>query len=78
MTVSEAAAFLHKHPDTIRRWIEEKTLRARKLSAGKNGIYAISRNDLLELAISDSLEHNMLQKKKLSHKSHSRQVHLPI
>ena len=78
VTVSEAAVFLHKHPDTIRRWIEEKTLRARKLSAGKNGIYAIARNDLLELAISDTLEHNVLQKKKLSRRSHSSQVHLPI
>ncbi|MBI4065418.1 helix-turn-helix domain-containing protein [Candidatus Gottesmanbacteria bacterium] len=78
VTVKEAAAFLHKHPDTIRRWIEEKTLRARKLSAGKNGIYAIARSDLLELAVSDALKRNVRQKKKQSPPSPSPQVHLPI
>lgn len=78
VTVKEAAAFLHKHPDTIRRWIEEKTLHARKLSAGKNGIYAITRSDLLELAVSNTLERNAQQKRKRSHPSPSAQVHLPI
>lgn len=55
VTVEEAATFLHKHPDTIRRWIENKTLKARHLSAGGHGIYAILRSDLLELAVSDSI-----------------------
>lgn len=56
VTVEEAATFLHKHPDTIRRWIENKKLKARRLSAGGHGIYAILRNDLLELIVSGSLE----------------------
>lgn len=56
ITVEEAALFLHKHPGTIRRWIETKKLKARRLSAGGHGIYAILRNDLLELAVSGALE----------------------
>ncbi len=56
ITVEEAARFLHKHPDTIRRWIERNVLKARHLSAGGHGIYAILRSDLLELAISESIE----------------------
>ncbi|HLD25313.1 MAG TPA: helix-turn-helix domain-containing protein [Patescibacteria group bacterium] len=56
ITVEEAAIFLHKHPDTIRRWIEVGKLKARHLSAGGHGIYAILRSDLLELAVSGSLE----------------------
>lgn len=56
VTVEEAAQFLHKHPDTIRRWIETKKLKARHLSAGGHGIYAIVRSDLLELAVSESME----------------------
>ena len=55
ITVDEAATFLHKHPDTIRRWIETKKLKARRLSAGGHGIYAILRNDLLELIVSGTL-----------------------
>ena len=55
VTVEEAAQFLHKHPDTIRRWIESKKLKARHLSAGGHGIYAILRSDLLELVVSGSL-----------------------
>jgi len=56
ITVVEAAQFLHKHPDTIRRWIEQHILKARRLSAGGHGIYAILRNDLLELMISESIK----------------------
>lgn len=56
VTVEEAATFLHKHPDTIRRWIETKKLKARHLSAGGHGIYAILRSDLLELIVSGTLE----------------------
>jgi len=63
VTVEEAAQFLHKHPGTIRRWIETKKLKARHLSAGGHGIYAILRNDLLELMVSGSLE----VKEKVSH-----------
>lgn len=56
VTVEEAASFLHKHPDTIRRWIESGKLKARHLPAGGKGIYAILRSDLLELVVSGSLE----------------------
>ncbi|MEK7532979.1 MAG: helix-turn-helix domain-containing protein [Patescibacteria group bacterium] len=75
MTVEEAARFLHKHPDTVRRWIEHKKLKARHLSAGGHGIYAILRNDLLEVAISGSLE----AKEKSTHpKVISQQRTLPL
>lgn len=63
ITVDEAARFLHKHASTIRRWIETKKLKARHLSAGGHGIYAILRSDLLEVAISGTLE----AKEKTSH-----------
>lgn len=56
VTVEEAAQFLRRHPDTIRRWIETKKLKARHLSAGGHGIYAILRSDLLELIVSGTLE----------------------
>jgi excisionase family DNA binding protein len=50
LTVKEAAKMLDKHPSTIRRWIKEKKLPAKKLS-GKYGIYLIQRDDILELMI---------------------------
>lgn len=79
LTVAEAAAYLHKHPDTIRRYIEAKKLPARKLSAGKNGIYAIARNDLLEYAVAVTIE----KKRRQAPRKHGRpvasaQVQLPI
>lgn len=52
LTVKEAAHFLHKHPDTIRRWIESKKLPARKISAGGYGVYVMHRPDVLERMIS--------------------------
>ena len=66
VTVDEAATFLHKHPDTIRRWIETKKLKARRLSAGGHGIYAILRNDLLELIVSGTLS---TKEKTVSHQT---------
>ncbi len=75
VTVEEAARFLRKHPDTIRRWIETKKLKARHISAGGHGIYAILRSDLLELVISGSLE----AKEKTAHpKVQSAQRTLPL
>jgi len=50
LTVKKAAKVLKKHPGTVRRWIREKKLPAKKLS-GKYGIYLISRNDVLEFMI---------------------------
>lgn len=55
ITVDEAARFLHKHPSTIRRWIETKQLKARHLSAGGHGIYVMLRSDLLEVMIAQSV-----------------------
>ena len=55
VTVSEAARCLHKHPDTVRRWIETKHLPARHLSAGGHGIYVILRTDLLEFLMKQEL-----------------------
>jgi len=79
VTVKEAAAFLRKHPDTIRHWIETKVLRARKLSAGKNGIYAIARNDLLELMVSGTIEQKFKEKKKKKTRAaKTLQVQMPI
>lgn len=64
LTVEEVARFLRKHPDTIRRWIEEHKLRARKLSAGGHGIYAILRSDLLELAITQTMNRQERRRQK--------------
>jgi len=75
VTVEEAAQFLHKHPDTIRHWIETNRLKARKLSAGGHGIYAILRSDLLELAVSGSLEAREREKQ---HTVSSSQKTLPL
>lgn len=51
LTVSEAAAFLHKHPGTIRRWILAKKLKARRIPAGGTGVFVILKTDLLEFSI---------------------------
>ncbi|MEK7544104.1 MAG: helix-turn-helix domain-containing protein [Patescibacteria group bacterium] len=63
VTVEEAAMFLHKHPGTIRRWIESNKLKARHLSAGGHGIYAILRMDLLECMIAGDIK----EKEKIKH-----------
>jgi excisionase family DNA binding protein len=67
ITVSEAAKFLKKHPDTIRRYIEQKKLKARKISAGKSGVYVLLRNDLLEFIIADDIRKKSIIQKKVSH-----------
>lgn len=68
VTVAEAAAFLRKHPGTIRRWIEENKLTARRLSAGRHGVYAIARSDLLEFMVSHDIEAKERTKRAASHK----------
>lgn len=50
LTIKEAAKILKKHPGTVRRWVIEKKLPAKKLG-GKYGIYLLSRNDVLEFMI---------------------------
>ncbi|MFZ5535680.1 MAG: helix-turn-helix domain-containing protein [Patescibacteria group bacterium] len=76
VTVEEAAHFLHKQPGTIRRWIATKKLKARHLSAGGHGIYAILRNDLLELMVSGTLEEK--EKKEQHPKIPDNQPTLPL
>lgn len=78
ITVEEAAIFLHKHPDTIRRWIELKKLKARHISAGGHGVYAILRSDLLELVISESIKEKEKQKKSPTPKVPTAQRPLPL
>jgi len=51
LTVAEAARFLNKHPDTIRRWILSKKLKARKIPAGGEGVFVLLKTDLLEFSI---------------------------
>ena len=63
VTVKEAATFLHKHPNTLRRWIEGGKLKARHLAAGGHGIYAILRSDLLEFMVAGTIE----EKEKIKH-----------
>ena len=50
LTIKETAKILKKHPNTLRRWIKEKKLPAKKLS-GKYGIFLISRSNLLEFMV---------------------------
>lgn len=51
LTVAEAAAYLKKHPTTIRRWIIGKRLKARKISAGGEGVFVLLKTDVLEFAV---------------------------
>jgi excisionase family DNA binding protein len=50
LTVREAGKILKKHPGTVRRWIKDKRLPAKKL-AGKYGLYLVRKDDVLELMI---------------------------
>jgi excisionase family DNA binding protein len=44
MTVQEAAAFLGKHEETVRRWIRQGKIRAERV--GELGNFMIHRDDL--------------------------------
>jgi excisionase family DNA binding protein len=63
MTVDETAAFLHKHPGTVRRLISANKLKARKISAGGSGVYVILRTDLLEFVVAGDQGHHSKQTK---------------
>lgn len=65
MTVAETAAYLKKHPTTIRRWILNKRLKARKISAGGEGVYVLLKTDVLEFAVTEMVkkERRVLKKK---------------
>ena len=77
LTVAEAAAFLKKHPGTIRRWITNKQLKARKVSAGGTGVYVILKNDLLEFSIAEMVKKEHSVKRSVPRPS-SKQEILPI
>lgn len=55
LTIKEVAKYLKKHPETVRRLIRTRKLKAQKL-AGKYGVYLVARNDLLEFMMSRVLE----------------------
>lgn len=78
VTVSEAAHFLRKHPGTIRRWIESKKLKARLLTAGGHGVYAIVRSDLLEFALQLSMEEQERSKRESREPVDKNQRKLPF
>jgi excisionase family DNA binding protein len=79
LTVSEAAAFLKKHPGTIRRWILDKKLKSRKIPAGGTGVFVILKNDLLEFSISTMVKAERKEKKvKKVSQSPSGQESFPI
>lgn len=63
MTVAEAAAYLRKHPTTIRRWIISKKLKARKVAAGGEGVYVLLKTDLLEFAVTKMVKEESRAKK---------------
>jgi excisionase family DNA binding protein len=54
-SVRDAAKYLKKHPDTIRNYIHERKLPAQRLT-GKNGIFLIQKNDILEFMVSKMME----------------------
>lgn len=52
ITTKETALKLHKHPETIRRWIKAGKLKARKV-AGTYGLYLIEEEDLKNYLLKD-------------------------
>lgn len=75
LTVSEAAAYLKKHPTTIRRWILHNRLKARKISAGGEGVYVLLKTDVLEFAVAEMVKKERKIKKR---KPPATQEELPI
>jgi hypothetical protein len=79
LTVEETALFLHKHPVTIRHWILDKKLKARKISAGGTGVYVLLRNDILEYIVAESFKEKSVKPKKIKPlKNQPFQTELPI
>ena len=46
MTVNQAAALLHVSPTTIRRWIYQGSLKAKKPRTGRNARVLVDKDDL--------------------------------
>jgi excisionase family DNA binding protein len=64
LTVQEAAQFLKKYPGTIRRWIISKKLKARKIPAGRTGVFVILKTDLLEFSIEKMVRQERTENKR--------------
>ncbi|MCL4359819.1 helix-turn-helix domain-containing protein [Patescibacteria group bacterium] len=76
LTIAEAAEYLHKHADTLRRWVHNQRLPAKKIAAGGSGVWVILKTDLLECAL--SLSKRNRTKELLHPKRHTAQRMLPI
>ena len=49
LTVSEAAKYIGKHPDTVRRWLRDGSIKGKKLKGGKKqDRYVLLRTDVDE------------------------------
>ena len=49
LTVDQAATLLHVSPTTVRRWIYQGSLRAKKANTGRNARVLIDKDDLHRL-----------------------------
>jgi hypothetical protein len=78
LTVDETAAFLHKHPVTIRHWIQSHKLKARKIAAGGTGVYVLLRTDILEFIVAESFKEKTGKIKKKPVPKPSYQTELPM
>ena len=50
-TVNQAASLLHVSPTTVRRWIYDGNLKARKINTGRNARVLIQKDDLNKLLV---------------------------
>jgi excisionase family DNA binding protein len=51
LTVDQAAAWLHVSPTTVRRWIYQGSLRAKKVKTGRNARVLIHKDDVEALLV---------------------------
>lgn len=51
LTVDQAATLLHVSPTTVRRWIYQGSLKARKVRTGRNARVLIEKGELDELLV---------------------------
>ena len=67
LTVDQAAVLLHVSPTTVRRWIYQGSLKAKKIKTGRNARVLIDKDDVEELFVP-------MGQQPLSHASTDRQV----
>jgi excisionase family DNA binding protein len=51
LTVDQAATLLHVSPTTVRRWIYQGSLKAKKIRTGRNARVLIEKGDLDDLLV---------------------------